>query len=368
MKIFLIVIIVIHGLIHLMGFAKAYNLAELSQLTKPISHVSGIMWLVSAMLFLAALTMLLLKIDAWWIVGVVAIALSQIVIINSWSDAKWGTIANIIILLPVIVSLMGTLPSSFRNIYKTEVENRLNNTTDIPILLEEDLQHLPAPVSKYLYYVGAVGKPNIINFRSVSSGKMKPKMEGNWTNINSQQFNFYNDPSRFFYIESKMYGIPFDGLHVYKANIATMQIKIASIFKVVDAMGKEMNQSETVTFFNDMCLFAPAGLADKNIQWKTIDTLSVEATYAYQESTIRAQLFFNQKGELTNFISDDRYQSENGKTYNNYRWSTPVKEYKEFDGRIVPTNGEAIWHMPGGEYAYAVFHLEEIEYNRAKYK
>ena len=34
-----------HGLIHLMGFAKAFNYAEISQLTQPISKNTGWLWL-----------------------------------------------------------------------------------------------------------------------------------------------------------------------------------------------------------------------------------------------------------------------------------------------------------------------------------
>ena len=368
MRALFIIITSIHGLIHLMGFAKAYNLAELSQLTKPISKLNGILWLLCTLLFFIALLLFLVRNDEWWIIGAVAIILSQIVIIYSWTDAKFGTIANVIIFVPIIVSFMGALPSSFMNVYNTEVEKKLHNPSNIPILLEEDIQHLPNPVTKYLYYVGAVGKPIIINFKVISSGKMKFNIEANWMDINSQQYNFYNYPSRFFYIQSKIFGVPFDGLHIFNDNMATMQIKVASLVKVVDASGKEMNQSETVTFFNDLCLFAPAGLVDKAILWRSIDSLTVEATYSNKESTIKAMLYFNQKGELINFVSNYRYQSMDGKVYDNYKWSTPIKDYREFDGRKIPTYGEAIWHKPEGAFTYAIFNLKEIDFNTEGYK
>lgn len=131
-----------------------------------------------------------------------------------------------------------------------------------------------------------------------------------------------------------------------------MKIKVASLLQVVDAKGEKMNQSENVTLFNDMCLLAPATLIDKNIQWETIDPLTVKARFTHNNITITALLYFNEKGELINFISDDRYLSEDGKTYTNYKWSTPVKDYKDFDGRKVMTYGEAIWHMLEGDFTY----------------
>lgn len=30
----------------------------------------------------------------WWMVGALAVILSQIIVLRSWSDAKYGTIAN----------------------------------------------------------------------------------------------------------------------------------------------------------------------------------------------------------------------------------------------------------------------------------
>lgn len=367
-KIFFTFIVIIHGLIHLMGFMKAFNFAEMSQLTQPISKMSGILWLITSVLFLTALAFFLLKNDYWWILGIVAIVLSQILIIQNWNDAKFGTIANLIILIPVIIAFMNALPSSFQNIYKTEVQKRLIPISDVSVVNEKDIEHLPESVQKYLRYAGAVGKPKVHNFRMIASGGMKRTVNGNWMDIYSQQYNFFDDLARFFYIKSALFGIPFDGLHVYAGNSATMKIKVASLLQIGDAKGEKMNQSENVTLFNDMCLFASATLIDKNIQWETIDSLTAKARFTHNNITITALLYFNEKGELTNFVSDDRYLSADGKTYTKYKWSTSAKDYKDFDGRKIQTYGEGIWHMPEGDFTYAKFTLKEIEYNAKEYK
>jgi hypothetical protein len=147
-----------------------------------------------------------------------------------------------------------------------------------------------------------------------------------------------------------------------------MQIKVASMFQVVDARGPEMDKGETVTMFNDLCIMAPATLIDKAIQWETLDSLTVKAFFTNQGNTISATLFFDVKGALVNFISLDRYLSDDGRSYLNYPWSTPLKEYKEFGGRRIPTYGEAIWHTPEGEFSYARFELGMVEYNCSEFK
>ena len=49
----------IHGIIHVMGFAKAYNYGAVTQLTKDISKPMGGLWLLTAILFVAAIILFL---------------------------------------------------------------------------------------------------------------------------------------------------------------------------------------------------------------------------------------------------------------------------------------------------------------------
>ncbi len=367
MRTFLIVLIFIHGLIHLLGFIKAFKFAELNQLTKNISKSVGILWLLVTMLFIIAATLYYLNVESWWLFCSIAIVLSQICIILSWKDAMFGTVANIILLPIVIIAFANNLPSSYKNIFKAEVEKRLSYTNSQAVLSEEEIKHLPAPVQKYIIYCGAVGREKIQNFKMEFKGGIKPKPGSDFLDFYSIQYNFYNDPARIFYIESKMYELPFDGLHLFVGTKATMQIKIASLFQVVDAKGPEMNKGETVTMFNDMCFFAPGNLVDKNIEWETIDSLTVKARFTNKGITISATLFFNEKGELINFSSNDRYESADGKVYNNYEWTTPVKDYREINGRRMATYAEAIWHKPEGKFCYGTFRLKEIQYNCRKF-
>jgi hypothetical protein len=253
---------------------------------------------------------------------------------------------------------------NYRKLYQAEVKNRLKPISEASGLSLHDIQHLPEPVRKYLLYAGAVGKPKIHNVRIVFNGSMKRNPKSGWMAIQSHQYNFFDAPARFFYIRAKIIGIPFDGLHIYSGNAATMQIKLASLFQVADAKGERMTHGETVTVFNDMCFMAPSTLISKNIQWETIDSMTVNAVFTNGKFTISATLKFNEKGELINFLSDDRFYCEDGKTYLSYRWSTPIKNYIEKDGRKVPSYGEAIWHIPyEGEFCYARFDLKDIEYN-----
>jgi hypothetical protein len=69
-------IIIIHGLIHLMGFAKSFGLLRITELSQDISKPLGLLWLLSAILFFSVGILYLSNKDWWWIPGIFAIILS----------------------------------------------------------------------------------------------------------------------------------------------------------------------------------------------------------------------------------------------------------------------------------------------------
>ena len=252
-----------------------------------------------------------------------------------------------------------------KNLYNKEVKTAMMRITGIKpdIINKTDLEHLPKIVKKYLNYIGVVGKEKVLNFKVKFDGKIRSKPKDKWMLFASEQYNFFNNPTRIFYIKAWKMGIPATGIHLYKNEKAIMIIKLAGIFKVVDAKGPEMDQGETVTLFNDMCFFAPATLIDKNIKWEIIDNLSVNAKFTNGNITIGATLIFNEIGELINFISNDRFETTDGKTYKNYPWSTPVKEYKNYNGIKAASLASTIYHKPDSDFCYGEFRLINIKHN-----
>lgn len=105
----LAIIIFLHGLIHLMGYSKAFHYTDIKNIKAHISKPIGVLWIMACLLFIATGVLLLLNNDYWNIIGVVAVVLSQIVIIMGWKDAKYGTIANLLILAAIIAAQYATL-------------------------------------------------------------------------------------------------------------------------------------------------------------------------------------------------------------------------------------------------------------------
>ncbi|ERJ12157.1 DUF6544 family protein [Haloplasma contractile] len=249
--------------------------------------------------------------------------------------------------------------------YKRDAEKELTrtNTIESDVVTEQDLADLPEPVQEYLRYVGVVGKEKVKNFRLTIDGNMKTDRDKDWAPVKVKQISSTDEMTRFFYLEMKMKGLPIYGLHAYKDGKAIMKIKLGGLIPVVDSKGDHMNQAETVTVFNDMCLAAPATLIDDRIEWETIDDQTVKATFTNEGISVSATLYFNDQGQLTNFVSHDRYFSPEGKTFKSIPWSTPISDFKEMNGYMLPTYGEAIWSFEDEEFSYARFNIRNIEYN-----
>ncbi|KJS13277.1 MAG: hypothetical protein VR67_04600 [Peptococcaceae bacterium BRH_c8a] len=274
----------------------------------------------------------------------------------------------IAVLLLIIVFASITLfikAQGLKKAYQGDVQQALEQVrpVDNEILTVEDIKHLPMPVQKYLTYTGVIGKEKVQNMRVVTEGKFRPDPQKGLAPMVSEQYNFFAEPARFYYIKLKMSGVPVVGLHAYKDAKASMRIKLASLFKVADAQGEIMNKAETVTVFNDMCLLAPASLIDKRIKWETVDPLTVKAIFTNNGIAITAILYFNKKGELINFTSDDRYLTATGEEFRQARWSTPVKDYKDFNGVKLASYGEAVWNLPEGDYCYGQINIKEVDFN-----
>ena len=106
-------------------------------------------------------------------IGAAALVVSQAVIFTSWSDAKSGTLANILLLAGVAYGYFTQGPTSFRAQFERDVRAGLARPIDAPALTEADLAPLPDPVQRYLRATGMVGQPRIRNYRVRMRGRIR---------------------------------------------------------------------------------------------------------------------------------------------------------------------------------------------------
>lgn len=273
----------------------------------------------------------------------------------------WGLIG--VTLIVVAHRLLREGPWSFHARYLRDVEAGLSRSVDAPLVTETDLAVLPEPVRRYLRLTRAVGQPRVNNYRVRFTGRIRSAPNAAWMPFHADQQSFVHAPTRLFLMRARMFGVPVEAFHRLIDGHATMQVKVAGLVQIVNARGDEMDRAETVTLFNDMCILAPGTLVEPDITWEPVDASAARAHFTHRGHTITATLFFDTGGRLVNFESDDRARSSPDGTFTKLRFSTPLRDYRDFGPLHLAGYGEARWRLPEGEFTYGEFTMVDVVTN-----
>jgi hypothetical protein len=364
-------IVAVHGLIHLLGAVKGFGWADVDTLTEPIGTLGAVGWLAAAVLVVTAACLFAASRRWWWLVGAAGAVVSQIMIIGAWRDAKAGTAANVVLGVSVLHGFASQGPFGFRSEYRRLTAGTLaavaaSQPDGSNAVTESDLGGLPAPLAAYVAWSGAVGQPHVGGFRARISGRIRSGPDKPWMPFTGEQVNTYlPEPSRVFFMDATMFGLPVDVLHAYVGDAAQMRVRLCSIGSMISSAGAEVTRAETVTLLNDLCVMAPAALVDAPVRWTALDDHHVRAEFTNAGHTVTAELEFNDRHELVDFVSDDRLRaSANGQTFTRQRWSTPLREHRDVGSRRVAVLGLCRWHgaQPEHSFDYLEFHVDDITY------
>ncbi|WP_147534280.1 DUF6920 family protein [Bacillus marasmi] len=362
MRIFISIIMFMHGLIHFLGFMKAYNLLELPQLTLMISKPIGVFWLLSALLLLITSILVLFKKDWVWMPSSMVLISSQILILLSWNDAKFGTIPNIIILLFIIFSFSSW---SFNAQINREISNLLSHgkMSRNNIITEQMLDQLPIAVQKWLKYIGLVGKESIQTayFKQKGQMKLKPNQK-EWAEASVEQYVITGKPGFLWKVNMKMNPlIVISGRDKYQDGIAKMTIKLGSMIPVVNTVDDyKTNQSTMQRYLMELPWYPSAAL-NPYISWEEIDKNSAKATMTYKGITGSAIYHFNDFGKLLK-VSALRYKDSNENS-EPVECIGEVKAYSSIDGIEIPTKMNIIWVLDDGLFNWYKLEIINAKYN-----
>lgn len=357
-------IIIIHGLIHLMGFVKAFQLAEINLLTQTIHKPIGLLWLISALLFITVAAIFLLKNDWWWMIAVPALVLSQVLIIMYWQDAKYGTIANVIILVGIVIGY-GTW--SFNTMAKNELETFVTPvTSEKKVVTKEMLSGLPPIVQKWLERSNVIGKEIIYSVHLKQIGEMRTTLDGKWMPVKAEQWFKTEKPAFIWVADVKAApGIHIAGRDKYENGEGHMLIKLLSLLTVADAKGKETDQGTMLRNLAEIVWFPSAALNDY-IQWEQIDSTTAKATMTYGGITASGLFKFDANGDVVSFEAKRYYNRKGGATLEDWFIQIEPNSYKEFEGVRIPAMSAVTWKLKEGDFTWYKLEITDIHYNPIK--
>lgn len=219
------------------------------------------------------------------------------------------------------------------------------------VFTEQDIAGLPLPVQRYFKYCGYIGTPKMSSMKASFTDVDFILDKTRRVKIDYTQYNFVHEPNRIAYIDSSMYGIPFEGLDAYIDGHGSMKGILAKSITLFDQTGPTMDKASLVTFLSE-CLLVPNAALQDYITWEAVDDLHARATISYYGISASGMFTFNENGEAVSFTTDDREAVTSDGRSEKVRWSAILQEYKESGGIRKPTVLQAIWHYDGGDLTY----------------
>ena len=360
LRILFALLLLFHGLIHLMGFTKAFKLAEISQLTSPISRPAGAFWLLAAVLFVVATTLFLLKKDGWWMLALPAVALSQILIFQCWQDAKFGTAANIIALVGIV---LGYGAWSFNSLVNREIEAFTTPVaTPEKILTRDMVAPLPLPVRQWLERSNCIGKPLTRTVHLRQTGAMRTSPDGNWMPVTAEQY-FTVDQPGFLWI-ADVHAYPFihlAGRDKYQGGKGHMLIKLLSLYPVADSKGPTIDQGSMLRYLAETCWF-PSAAVQPYMHWESVDSVSAKATMRYGGIEASGVFTFSPEGDLRSFEAMRYYDRKGGATLEKWFIADDPSSYQDFSDVRMPARSTVTWKLDSGDFTWFRMEIMEVEY------
>jgi hypothetical protein len=355
------IVVIIHGLIHLMGFVKAYRLADVPQLAHDISKPAGALWLCAALLFFASACVLSLGMEWWWMVALGAMLVSQTLIIASWQDGKFGSLVNAIIFAGVVI---GFGSWQFNSASHEELSSFLDGRPVSQETLSMDMiAHVPPVVQRWLIRTQSVGKAKIHTVHLVQQGTMRTAPDGSWMPVTADQWFTVERPGLFWLADVKAApGIHLAGRDKYEAGRGHMLIKALSLLPVADAKGREIDQGTMLRYMAEIAWFPSAAVSDY-IAWKQIDSNSAQATMTYGGVTASGMFTFTPEGDMSSFEARRYYDRKTGPTLETWHIQIDPAGFREFEGIRIGARSSVTWKLKDGDFTWFTMEVTSIDYN-----
>lgn len=361
MKIVLILALLIHGLLHLPGFVKAFQLAPVKQLQhQDINKFEGLLWLLAALLFTGSA--LLQQHSWWWIPALLALLVSQVLIFTCWHEARYGSFINLLLLIPVVLAYGSW---QFRQSALQEIEQMFASNTNGPqeLLTENKLQALPPCVQKWLRQSGATGHPIPHSVRLKQEGLMRSSPEQKeWMSNQAEQYFTLHEPA--FIWLTRMQMNPFIYLTGKDRSIkgkGDMEIKVLSLYPFIHEHDDKISEGALIRFLAEICWF-PAAAVHPLIHWEETDSSSARASMELNGTRASCVFHFHADGSIRQ-ISARRYMGA-GANARQLDWLVNVTEHARLQGVQVPVQMTVHWTLPAGDFCWYKIKVSDLEYNK----
>lgn len=364
MRILLAILVLAHGLIHLLGFVGELSLAKLegvtpSDLPAPWKQLLGVGWLLVTLLFLGTFAAVLLRWPSWWVLGLPAVLLSQALIFTYWSNAKYGTLANLILLVPLILAVGA---ARFDDRVDAEIDTLLARATGPAVAPSAAaLEGLPPPVRSWLERSGALEHAGARVTRLRQTGLLRTAPDAAWMPAVAHQYFSFDPPGFVWRVHvSMMKVLPVEDRDLYADGRGQMLITLGGLVPIVDGRGERIDQGTLLRFLGEL-VWTPSAALQPYLRWAPMDERHAKVTMSHDGVSGDAELEFDAEGRFL-ALRARRYMGD-GANAQLQDWRVRADAWARFDGVEVPSEGVVAWVLPEGEFEYYRWRITDLGFD-----
>lgn len=262
-----------------------------------------------------------------------------------------------IIMLVIITVIIGLIIAL--NSFNTEVKTLFQESDKVSnkVFHPKILSGLPMPVQLYFRHVLSDGQPYINYVRLKHQGRFKTAMNAKWKPIVGEEYFAINKPG--FLWKGKINNLT--AIDSFINGEGSLKVYLFSVFRIANGHGSKFSQGELLRWLGESVWFPTALLPNDFLHWESINDHQAKLVFVYKKLTVSYIVTFNAASEIIQ-METKRYMGGNELE----TWIGKMSNYKSMNNVLIPTTIQAAWKLDQQEFTYAVFYLNQIEYDKAE--
>jgi len=211
----------------------------------------------------------------------------------------------------------------------------------------DELEGLPAPVQRFFKRNLQDGQPHPSCVRVRDRGEVREAPGQPWTEFVGEVYAIRGGPAVLKFRRARPFPLVWvDSRAVYLRGRGRVVAKLFSSLTTVDEDGDAARRGMLLAYLAELALLPPALLPSDTLRWEPIDDDRATLIVVDGELEVRAQLCFDEFGNLVRFETHDRpCPIEDVDHEGPARWTVRFTERRDFGGLHLPTRIDAEWQL-----------------------
>lgn len=245
----------------------------------------------------------------------------------------------------------------FRHVFDQQVSQLFLHSANqlIEVFDHGVLEDLPVPIKRYFDFAMKNGQTLIRSVRVKHTGFFKTSMNQPWVRIRGEQYATAPIPGLIWKGKTNW----FEARDMFLYEHGRLTVALLSFVKVIDAKGPKYDEGELLRWLGESVLYPTNFLPGDSMHWSAIDSNNAKLTYTHKHFTLNFEISFNANGSISQ-MKTLRYMDLKRREI----WLIKPSMYESKNGVWIPTYLEVSWRLPEGDFCYAKFSVDTLEYNK----